>query len=1081
MPLQGDDDFVPESSVAARLKEHGIDLSSDPYLMHRHGVVERSSCYCRSLSPKRVEKEGTVVSLDNKGRYGWLDRDERLQGLVWPVDKRPDYHEMISSKDEMKTYELCDNVVGTDAKSISLRYGYENIGKGAARHSSKDEMKTYELCDNVVGTDAKSVGLRYEYENIGKGAARHSSKDKMKTYELCDNVVKTDVKSIGLRYEYENIGIVVARHSSKDEMKTYELCDNVVGTDAKSIGLRYGYDNIGRGAARHDCVETERLSRATEHEIFRHKSMALQEESGRGVLTQGLDSELKSKYVEGERSFPSDPKLLDLDRLEVRGAHYPDPHLLDKLTAMEMYGRGERLDFHSKNIAYPVEYTSQPKDLMCTCHIKGNATRISRGDYPSSFKDDMAMQKDIHPLTSAKFGNQFFLNEQREEFIFRAGRREDVRSYYHDRCSASRTNDQEYVYPKTCPEEDYNHGYLSEGLNRRRNFHQLNVSPSRVLGAAKERIDISQRNLIGCSSLDHHSSQTALEYLPSSTSPAILRQDDFYRDSRETYAEKQNFREREMPCLCISQVGEVSRGILNPGSDNDAASNIYFEKWRKSSGGESQMEILGHGVGTEKMESCVHCTKNELARSLKRKYSLDNEMIMHNSNGIMPRKLTTMKGTSDVSGVQDQKNQDAAPLLEHDIEQCRKVCKVYEKEKSNPVTASHNLLSSHNPMEQGQKLLINQNEPWKKQKIHQEPSSLSWHNMSQHNTKYSLPKNVWVRGNIDKQMEVHENKVKESKSTLVDSAKSVLPEGPNKFDQQVQKFFLIFTKKVNEDLPTRKRYKEKGRAGGLICLACGKRQFRDAQSLGAHCFMTQKHDLKAKHLGLLKAICVLMGWNTVVGPNVTTFLPEPISRSNASAQREDLILWPPTVIVHNCTKSSYGPQEQQVKTLRKIEDLLRGEGFSLSKIKVCLGKPSNGSVVVIKFLATFPGLKDAEKLHEYFIKKGHGRKDLNQASDKGADKLNEIVLYGYMGAGLKDAEKLREYFIKKGHGRKDFNQASDKGADELKELVLYGYMGIAEDLDEVDKDTSSRCLIKSKKEIHDFEDAPVYTSKHQLS
>ncbi|XP_031093969.1 uncharacterized protein LOC115998524 [Ipomoea triloba] len=1030
MPLQGDDDFVTESSVAARLKEHGIDLSSDPYLMHRHGVVERSSCYCRSLSPKRVEKEGTVVSLDNKGRYGWLGRDERLQGMVWPADKRPDYHEMISSKDEMKTYELCDNVVGADAKSIGLRYEYENIGKGAARHSSKDEMKTYELRDNVVGTDAKSISLRYEYENIGKGAARHLS---------------------------------------KDEMKTYELRDNVVGTDAKSIGLRYEYENIGRGAARHDCVETERLSRATEHEIFRQKSMALQEELGRGVLTQGLDSELKSKYVEGERSLPSDPKLLDLDRFEVRGAHYPDPHLLDKLTAMEMYGRGEMHEFHSKNISYPVEYTSQPKDLMCTCHIKGNATRISRGDYPSSFKDDMAMQKDIHPLTSAKFGNQYFLNEHREEFIFRAGRQEDVRSYYHDRCSASRTNDQEYVYPKTCPEEDYNHGYLSEGLNRRRNFHQLNVSPSRFLGAAKERIDISQRNLIGCSSLDHHSSQAALEYLPSSTSPAILRQDDFYRDSRETYAEKQNFREREMPCPCIS------RGILNPGSDNDSASNIYFEKWRKSSGGESQMEILGHGVGTEKMESCVHCTKNELARSLKRKYSLDNEMIMHNSNGIMPRKLTTMKGTSDVSGVQDQKNQDAAPLLEHDIEQCRKVCKVYEKEKSNPVTASHN------PMEQGQKLLINQNEPWKKQKVHQEPSSLSWHNMRQHNTKNSLPKNVWVRGNIDKQMEVHENKVKESKSTLVDSTKSVLPEGSNKFDQQVQKFFLIFTKKVNEDLPTRKRYKEKGRAGGLICLACGKRQFRDAQSLGAHCFMTQKHDLKAKHLGLLKAICVLMGWNTVVGLNVTAWLPEPISRSNASAQREDLILWPPTVIVHNCTKSSYGPQEQQVKTLRKIEDLLRGEGFGVSKIKVCLGKPSNGSVVVIKFLATFLGLKDAEKLHEYFIKKGHGRKDLNQASDKGADKFNEIVLYGYMGPGLKDAEKLREYFIKKGHGRKEFNQASDKGADKLSELVLYGYMGIAEDLDEVDKDTSSRCLIKSKKEIHDFVDAPVYTSKHQLS
>lgn len=638
MSRQEDDDFAPESSVAARLKEHGIDLSSDPYLMHCLGGVERSSCYYRSVSPKRVE-EGTV----DKGKYGWLDGDERLQPLLWPVDEGTDYREMISSRDEMG--------------------------------------RMYELRDNVVGSDAKNTGLRYEYENISKGAARY------------------------------------------------------------------------------DYVETERLLRTTEHEIFRQKSMALQDESGRGVSTLALDSELKSKYVEGERSLPSDPRLLDSDRLEVKGACYPDPHLLEKLTAMEMYGSGERLEFHSKNMSYPVEYTSQPRDLRCTCHIKGNAAEMSSGDYPPSSQDNMAMQKDIHPLTSAKFGNQLFLNEHREEFIFHAGRQKDVRSYYHDRCSASRTNDQEFLYPKTWPEEDYNHGYLIEGLNRRRDFYQLNVSPSRVLNTAKEKIDISQRNLIGCSSLDHHSSQTVLKYLPSSTFPTILHQDDFYQDSRETYAEKQNFRQREMPSLCISE------GILNHGNDNDA----------------------------------------ELGRSLKRKYSLDNEMIK-----------------------QDQKGQDAGLLLlpmslEQDIEQCRKVCKAYEKEKVNPVAASHNLLSSHNLMEQGQKLLINQNEPWKKQKVYQKPSSLSWHNMSQHNTKHSLPKNVWVRGNIDKQMEVHENKVKESKTTLVDSEKSVLPEGPNKFDLQVQKFFLFFTKKVNEDLTTRKRYKEKGRAGGLFCIACGKR------------------------------------------------------------------------------------------------------------------------------------------------------------------------------------------------------------------------------------------------------------------
>ncbi|VFQ62840.1 unnamed protein product [Cuscuta campestris] len=182
-------------------------------------------------------------------------------------------------------------------------------------------------------------------------------------------------------------------------------------------------------------------------------------------------------------------------------------------------------------------------------------------------------------------------------------------------------------------------------------------------------------------------------------------------------------------------------------------------------------------------------------------------------------------------------------------------------------------------------------------------------------------------------------------------------------------------KRQKVDLPTRKRYMEQGKAGSLSCLVCGNRTFKDTQALGAHCFMSQKVDLKAKHLGLLTAICVLMGWNAVVGPNITglaAWQPRQIPHSAALAQREDLILWPPIVIVQSCTKLSSGPQEHQVTSITRVEECLRGEGFSASKLKICLGKPENGSVVVVKFLATASGLKEAEKLSSMggFLRRG---------------------------------------------------------------------------------------------------------------
>lgn len=96
--------------------------------------------------------------------------------------------------------------------------------------------------------------------------------------------------------------------------------------------------------------------------------------------------------------------------------------------------------------------------------------------------------------------------------------------------------------------------------------------------------------------------------------------------------------------------------------------------------------------------------------------------------------------------------------------------------------------------------------------------------------------------------------------------------------------------------------------------------------------------------------------------------------------------------------------------------------------------------MLVKFLGTFSGLQDAEKIHEHFSKNRRGRKHLEQ--------------------------------ITSGKG-KSHREEGEKNADKEAEQVLFGYMGIAEDLDKVDIDTKRKCSIKSKKEIQDIADAPV--------
>lgn len=89
-------------------------------------------------------------------------------------------------------------------------------------------------------------------------------------------------------------------------------------------------------------------------------------------------------------------------------------------------------------------------------------------------------------------------------------------------------------------------------------------------------------------------------------------------------------------------------------------------------------------------------------------------------------------------------------------------------------------------------------------------------------------------------------------------------------------------------------------------------------------------------------------------------------------------------------------------------------GIEEGKAKVSYGKPSNLSVILVKFPPIRSGFELAGKLHNHFYQAKHGKEHLHDllksgnsttSNKKANEKEIEDVLYGYM-AGIEDLENL---------------------------------------------------------------------------
>ncbi|KAF8392415.1 hypothetical protein HHK36_022757 [Tetracentron sinense] len=166
---------------------------------------------------------------------------------------------------------------------------------------------------------------------------------------------------------------------------------------------------------------------------------------------------------------------------------------------------------------------------------------------------------------------------------------------------------------------------------------------------------------------------------------------------------------------------------------------------------------------------------------------------------------------------------------------------------------------------------------------------------------------------------------------------------PDMNQEAFVKAFLRYSKLVNEDASQRKNYLEDGKHGPLYCLACGRhpilhgpektqwcqvlieiddeirtpedprtsKDFPDMHGLIMHAYNSQNANLRVDHLGLHKALCVLMGWNYAKPPDNSKAY-QSLSSDVAMANKDDLIMWPPLVIIRN------------TNTRRRIDGIMKG-------------------------------------------------------------------------------------------------------------------------------------------------------------
>ncbi|KAJ6690591.1 hypothetical protein OIU85_006805 [Salix viminalis] len=868
--------------------------------------------------------------------------------------------------------------------------------------------------------------------------------------------------------------------------RKYRQVEDMNYDDGKSNRLKRGYDH-NAAPSRVSKEKNYRESRAVGidgHDMLGQKSVTMQDGLVRGPYRVPPDLVPNSSYGDtgAHKQFMS--RDMDIGRFEDEELRFREPIPSDKIPVREFYEEEERLMFHSRNVPRTRMPAPHSKDSESTSRFEnfaGSSSGFSRSEFPSSYREGMPLaESDEYPRSSMKLTERMDFNAYRERPVMDTRDRESgkriITSYPQGVYNSKRASDDHFLYSRSQGNVNDDHAYLSDDMHRM-------MSPPSSLDYEHARIDYEHRE---SSRLSMHPVRDRTEHAEGSYIN-MRRSTVFDHPPIQKQAPVENLDNHQIP---------------------HSRSNYGFGR---DAGPQFQKEILDnppmplYDLEMQRLAAKRQRTREELAiykpsdKAFKRRYVMEEEINRHDRKYVVEEDINRLDTGNIVSNKwnvpqefdvyetgEEWVNEDAGDLHESRTQRIyqsayRNTKRTYDRQDILGDSASEVWLSSQDSLSHARRHSTRHYKPGVKyMNGHPRSGSLSCYNTHQTDRKSGVHRQhrIWKRNDdFGEDANVIDDGQPED---WVNLGEAEPPEGSEEFKQLVDEAFLLYSKRLNLNSAVRRRYKEQGKAGSLFCIVCGKRsngsekkgltasqvfvlfedmlnsvylsskEFMAAQNLVQHAFMSHKTGLRAQHLGLHKAICVLMGWNSSVPCDAITCAPEILPAEEAAAQKEDLMLWPPLVVIHNISMSNNNPEHQKVIPIEGVEAFLRGKGIVGGKVKVCLGKPADQSIMLVKFLGTFTGLGNAEKLHKYFAEKKHGREEFEHKTSNN------------------------------GNDTSSWNEET-QGGGKLEEELLCGYLGIAEDLDSLDFNTKKWIIIKSKKEIQELANAPVKTDDKLLN
>ncbi|OIW21505.1 hypothetical protein TanjilG_05154 [Lupinus angustifolius] len=791
-----------------------------------------------------------------------------------------------------------------------------------------------------------------------------------------------------------------------------------------------------------------------------------------------------SRYEEAGGHLPRPSRTVPMGRFDHGRLQHQESLSMDKIPITETHTGVEKVIYHATDGSYATISPSYMNDFAGTSHLRerdygGSSVEMSRSDFLCSRGDGICLPTPYDLSRSGrKLAEPAGFSEHEQRPAVDTTRDPEIRHrnmMCHQRCEFSPTRSERGVYLNSklqVREAQDDRLYQYDDLPRRIASHgRLRYEKVPMEYDNKETSspyisypDVDRTATSGNSYgnqrkgviRDHPALQKPkyFDYQDMRRTSMASTQDEAYLHSGYSHLEggKRVPQDYEISYMRAPEADRSSNLRSHYESRRDGGPGLQQERFQSSSLSKHNSEAYRQAARVQEMKQDIGIHDHS-GRFMKRKYYANEDIEVCDSRAIKSSKWDATEEFQDAYENEEWVDDEDMNMLysTRDTEFNHKTHEKYKREyngmQSEEDFPSDEWILPQDSVGHVQKHSLRfQKYPNHNIKHHSKPSSSSWYkpqHFSKRNVIHKQPK-VWK-----KHHSYHENKHTsndESSEDWVSATESEPPEGSEEFKRMVHEAFLMYSKNLNLSSSLQKRYQEQGKAGSLYCSVCGRsssKEFMDTQCLVTHAFMSHKAGLRAKHMGLHKAVCVMMGWDTIIPQDTVTWVPRVLPHAEALAQKDDLIIWTPIVIIHNISMHDDNPQNWKVVSMETIEAFLRGKGFVRGRIKLCLGKPADQSVILVKFLGTFVGLADAEKLHQYLSDNNRGRAEYEKVKSKGIESCD-----------IKEANQIDKV-----------------------ENILYGYVGIAEDFDKLDFNSKKWSSIKSRKEIDDLDKAPVKTDE----